>query len=282
MAYEFGGGGATNSNLTWVESASAWGTSARPGIIAGWFRPTTLTAGRALWSVGAVHRAVIASTTSEIDLFFDRATTDTQWQTTGLGLVVDQWHFIAVLMNNFNTGPVTNFKVWRSVGTDIPTPVTVSEIVAGVGTAIFSETVTAGNVSSAGAAAFQGEIGRFDYVVAVAAQALIGNTNGSIGVESERIMFEQVILPIWAGKFPPFYQSGTQSNNGITHIAWDLDRIGSQVSTSARVIGISLRNGGSDRSTFRFAFAGAATASPSVEMRPIPQHDPLKTAWRRR
>lgn len=276
MAYTFGG--TTGDDLTWTESASPWGTSGRSGLIAGWYRPTTLTAGRALWSVGAVHRAVVAATTTEIDLFFDR-TTDTQHTTSGLGLAVGEWHFIAMLNNSFNTGPVTSWRVWRSVGTAIPTPVTVNQTVAGAGNAVSSTVVTAGNVGAAGTVAFQGEIGRFDYVVAVASTALIPNSNGAIGTENERIMFEQLVLPIWSGDFPTFYGSGTQSNNGITHVVWDLDIQGTQSFGNATLVGASLRNGGSVASAFREV---VAVASPSVERRPIPQKTPLKAGWRRR
>ncbi|CAB4197159.1 hypothetical protein UFOVP1304_33 [uncultured Caudovirales phage] len=278
MAYTFGG--TTGDHLTWTESASPWGITARSGIIAGWYRPTTLTAGRALWSVGGVNRAEIATTTSEIKLVLDRATTDTEWTTTGLGLAVNQWHFVAVLQNNFNTGPVTNFRVWSSVGTDIPTAVTVAQTIAGAGNTINSTVVTAGNVSAAGATAFQGQIGRFDYVVGVSASSLIGNTNGSIGTENERIMFEQVVVPIWAGYFPTFYGSGTQSNNGITHVVWDLDVEGTQSGGNATLIGAGVRNGGGVGSAFRDFVA--AVASPSIERRPIPQQTPLKSYWRRR
>lgn len=276
MAYTFGG--TTGDDLTWTESASPWGASGRSGIIAGWFRPTTLTAGSALWSVGAVHRAVIASTTSEINLFFDR-TTDTQHTTSGLGLAVNEWHFIAMLNNSFNTGPVTNWAVWRSVGTNIPTQVTVNQTVAGAGNAVSSTVVTAGNVGAAGTVAFNGQIGRFDYVVAVVANALIPNSNGSLAAENQRLMFEQVVVPIWKGDFPTFYGSGTQSNNGLTHVVWDLDVEGTQSFANATLIGAALRNGGSIPSAFREV---VALASPSIERRPIPQQTPLKAGWRRR
>ncbi len=263
MSYTFGG--TTGDDLTWTESVSPWGATQRSGLIAGWWLPTTLTAGRGLWSVGTSHRAVIASTTSEVDLFFDR-TTDTQHTTSGLNLVVGEWHFIAFLMNNFNTGPVTNWKVWRSIGTNIPTPVTVNQTAAGSGNATSSTIPTVGNVGASGTVAFQGDIGRFDYFVGTAANAFLDNTNGSIGVDSERRAFEQVVLPIWAGQFPTFLGSGTQSNNGITHVIWDLDLV--------NPMGISLRNGGTIQTNNRLATVNAVV---SENRRPIPQHDPLNS-----
>jgi len=257
MAYTFGG--TTGDDLTWTESASPWGATQRSGLICGWYYPTTLTAGKALWSVGAVHRAVIAATTSEIDLWFDR-TTDTQWRTSGLGLATGQWHFIAMLNNSFNTGPVTNWKVWRSVGTDIPTPVTVSQIAAGSGNATSNTIVTVGNIGATGTSAFEGDIGRFDFFMGTVANAFLDNTNGSIGTEAERIAFEQVVIPIWKGEMPTFLKSGTQSNNGITHIVWDLDLVNPQ--------GISYKCGGSITTANRQATVNAV---PSQNRRPIPQ-----------
>lgn len=262
MAFTFGA--ATGDDITWTDSASAWGANLRSGVISGWYFPTTLIAGRALWSVGANHRAVIAATTTEINLFFDR-TNDTQWTTTGLGLAVGQWHFVAVLMNNFNTGVVTNFKVWRSVGTDIPTAVSVAVITAGTGTATSSTGPVIGNVSGTGTVAFQGDIGRFDFIVETVANSLLGNTNGSIGVEAERRIYEDVVLPIWQGKSPTFYKSGQNSNNGITHTVVDLDMNGNY--------GRTVRNGGSTITMDRTVAISGAT--PSLNRAPIPTTGPV-------
>lgn len=268
MAYTFGA--ANTDDATWTESASPWGASQRSGLIAGWYYPTALTAGNALWSVGGVHRAVVAATTSEIDLWFDR-TTDTQWRTSGLGLATNQWHFIAMLNNSFNTGTVTNWKVWRSVGTDIPTPVTVSQIAAGSGNAVSSTIVTIGNLSATGTSSFVGDIGRFDYFIGTVANAFLDNTNGSIGVEAERTAFEKVVIPIWQGRFPDFLNSGTNSNNGITHIVADLDN-GSYLR--------SVRNGGSIITMDRAMTPAGATVSQNRasigQMRPVAWPDLLR------
>jgi len=257
MAFTFGA--ATGDDITWTETGTTWGRNQRSGVICGWYFPTTLTAGRALWSVGTNHRAVIAATTSEIDLFFDRAT-DTQWTTTGLGLAINQWHFIAVLMNNFNTGVVTNFKVWRSVGTDIPTAVSVAVVTVGAGNAVSSTIPTIGNRGATGTVAFQGDIGRFDFIGDSVANSLIGNTNGSLSAETERGVFENVVLPIWQGNSPTLYKSGQNSNRGITHTVVDLDRNGDY--------GRSVRNGGSIVTMDRTATIGGAT--PSLNRAPGP------------
>jgi hypothetical protein len=263
MSYTFGG--TTGDDLTWTESVSPFGATQRSGLIAGWYYPTTLTAGRALWSVGAVNRAVIASTTSEIDMFLDR-TTDAQRTTSGLGLAVNQWHFIAILGNFFNTGAVTNFRVWRSVGTDIPTPVTVNTTVAGSGNSTGDTVVTVGNIGATGTSAFQGDIGRFDYFVGTVASAFLPNTAGTISAQEETMVFSQVVVPIWEGRFPTFLGSGTQSNNGITYVIWDLDRV--------NPMGISSRNGGTILTNNRL---GTVNAVFSENRRPIPQHHPVNS-----
>jgi|NOAtaT_7_FD_contig_21_5801800_length_1031_multi_3_in_0_out_0_1 hypothetical protein len=263
MSYRFGG--TTGDDLTWTESTSVWGTTQRSGVIAGWYYPTTLTAGKALWSVGAVNRAVIASTTSEINLFLDR-TTDTQYTTSGLALAVNRWHFIAFLLNSFNTGPVTTWRVWGSVGTAIPEPVTVNQTVAGSGNATGNTIVTVGNIGAAGTSAFEGDIGRFDYFVGTLANAFLPNTTGLISAAEEKMVFEQVVVPIWSGQFPTFLGSGTQSNNAITHVIWDLDLV--------NPMGISLRNGGTIQTNNRLATVNAVV---SENRRPIPQHDPLNS-----
>jgi hypothetical protein len=262
MAFTFGA--ATGDDITWTDSVSTWGQNQRSGVISGWWYPTTLTAGKALWGIGTNHRAVISATAGEIDVFFDRAT-DTQYTTSGLGLAVNQWHFIAILMNNFNTGVVTNWRAWRSVGTDIPTSVAINVVTAGVGNVVGSTIPTIGNLGSAGTSAFEGDIGRFDFIVETVANSLLGNTNGSIGTETERRIFEDVVLPIWQGNSPTFYKSGQNSNNGITHTVVDLDRNGDY--------GRSVRNGGSIVTMDRTVTVSGAT--PSLSRAPIPTTGPV-------
>ncbi|CAB4146407.1 hypothetical protein UFOVP1008_51 [uncultured Caudovirales phage] len=263
MAFTFGA--ATGDDITWTETGSPWGQNQRSGLVAGWYYPTALTAGLALWSFGTVHRAALSATSGEIDVFFQRATTNTQYTTSGLGLAVNQWHFIAILMNNFNTGVVTTWKVWRSVDTDIPSAVTINVVTAGVGTVTSSVIPTIGNLGSAGTSAFQGDIGRFDFLVETIASSFVGNTSGAIGTESERRIFEDVVLPIWGGNSPTFFKSGTSSNGGITHTIVDLDRNGDY--------GRSVRNGGTIVTRDRTVAISGAT--PSLSRAPIPTIGPV-------
>ena len=269
MAYTFGA--ATGDDVTWTDSASNYGSSARSNLICGWWYPTTLTATRCLWSFGAVNRCAIATTTSEIDLFIDR-TTDAQRTTSGLGLVTGRWQFIAVLGSFFNTGAVTTFRVWRGFDVEPPLPVTVNTTVAGAGNSTASTLATVGNLGSAGTVAFQGDIGRFDFIAATGANSLCRNATGLISAEDEFAIYTNIVFPIWQGRFPTFYGSGQDSNNGITHSVLDLDNLGNYVR--------SIRNGGSIITMDRSVTISGATISqnraPVGQMRPVAWPDRLR------
>lgn len=222
MAYTFGG--ASGDDITWGEVATTWGASGQAGLIAGWYYPTALTTGLALWSSGTVNRAVIASTTTEIDIFLDR-TTDAQRTTSGLGLAVDTWQFIAILGAFNNTGAVTNYVVWRGFGTEVPSKVTVNTTVAGTGNVNVNATITIGNIGTAGTSSFQGDISRFDFVYGTAQTALLTVSDGTIPASDEVLIFNELVIPIWRGEYPGFYKSGGARNSNVSHIAWDLDMV---------------------------------------------------------
>jgi hypothetical protein len=262
VAYTFGA--ATGDDITWTESASNYGSSARSNLVCGWWFPTTgPTATRCLWSFGTVNRCAIATTTSEIDIWLDR-TTDAQHTTSGLGLAVNRWHFIAVLGSFFNTGAVTNYRVWRGVDAETPSLVTVNVTTAGAGNSTASTIATVGNLGSAGTVAFQGDIGRFDFVASTAANSLVRNATGLISADDEFAIYTQLVIPIWQGSMPTFYNSGTDANNGITHQVLDLDN-GAWVR--------SIRNGGSIITMDRSVTIAGATVSQNRasigRMRPV-------------
>jgi hypothetical protein len=270
VAYTFGA--ATGDDITWTESASNYGSSARSSLVCGWWYPTTgPTATRCLWSFGTVNRCAIATTsTSEISLFLNR-TTPSQHTTSGLGLAVNRWHFIAVLGSFFNTGVVTNYRVWRGVDAETPSLVTVNVTTAGAGNSTGSTVATIGNAGSAGTVAFEGQIGRFDFVTAVTADALCRNGTGLISAGDEFAIYTQMVIPIWQGRMPTFYGSGTQSNNGITHTVVDLDN---------GAYGRTIRNGGTIITMDRGVTVSGATVSANRasigQMRPVAWPDHLR------
>lgn len=251
MAFTFGA--ATGDDITWTESASPWGATARSGLIAGWFLPTTLTATRTLWSVGATNRCAIATTTSEVDVFVQR-TTNSQYTTSGLGLTAGRWHFLAILASWSNTGPTDTYRVWRGYDVEVPSLVTINQTApAGAGTSTSSTIPSIGNAAAAGTVAFQGDVGRFDFIVGTVNNAFCNNTTGAISADDETVIFNTVVMPLWCGEVPTFHATSAQGNNGITHISVDLDQAGGY----AR----SVRNGGSIYTMDRALTVSGATAS---------------------
>jgi len=268
VAYNFVA--STSSDITWTESASNYGASARSSLVCGWWYPTALTATRTLWGFGAVSRCEIATTTSEINLWLDR-TTDSQHTTSGLGLAVNRWHFIAVLGSFFNTGVVTNYRVWRGVDAEIPSLVTVNVTTAGAGNSTGSTVATIGNAGALGTVAWEGDIGRFDFVTAVTSSALCRNATGLISADDEFAIFTQLVIPIWQGRMPTFYGSGSETNNGVTHTVVDLDN---------GAYGRTIRNAGSIATMDRGLTVSGPTVSanrgPIGQMRPVSWPDLLR------
>lgn len=204
MAYTFGGG--TGDDITLSLAANFGGTN-RNGIVAGWFRPTTLTAGRGLWSFGDIIGAEIDTTTSEIRLKADNATTDGQWTTTGVGLTVDQWQFIAVAGSFSDTGPTITWRVWSGTATTPPTECTVTNAVAPVGNNTASSSFTIGNKGT-GTVAFQGEIENLTVFAAQSTTSGAANvfnisTFGTITNAEAAFLFERFVAPCWYGNVNP-------------------------------------------------------------------------------
>lgn len=154
MSYTFGG--STTTSLGFAVPSAPFSTS-RCCLFAGWFYPTTLTAGRKLWGMGATFGAEIDTTTSSIRLRSDN-TTDGQW-TFPAGLAVNTWTFVAV----YFTGGSTNAVSWAAWTATRDGPVVdraVTQATAPSGNIVSGgTTVVIGN--SSGSLAFQGDIGGF-------------------------------------------------------------------------------------------------------------------------
>ena len=277
MSYTFGF--ATSDDISWTESGTAWGTNGQSGLICGWFFPTTLTATLCLWSVGTVHRCEIATTTSEIQLVIDRVTTDVVYSTSGLGLAVNQWTFIAVLQSWANAATVPAVRVWKSNGSDVPQLVTVNNTTVGAGNQSTSTAPTIGNLGTAGLVAFQGDIGRFDFVCSTVSGSLVRNAAGTISADEEFQIWTQYVVPIWARSFPTFLGSGTNANNGITHVSVDLDDISANFFGSGTLYGRRIRNGGTIITQGQaMTGTGVSTSSnraPNKTIRPVEWPDRL-------
>lgn len=200
MAYTFGG---ATTDLVSMPTLTAMSDDNRVTLFCGWFRPTTLTAGRYLASLGTAGSGVrIHTTTDELSLMINRATTDSEYVTTGADLVVDEWRFLAILCSNENTGALDAWRVWVGTLVSPPTEVTVSVNVSGNGNAVGSTTLTLGN-DAGGSVAYQGDIDDVRFAVTSGAVGvlhpfLIG-TSGAISQAEADYTLERYIYPAWMG-----------------------------------------------------------------------------------
>lgn len=201
MAWTFGGG----TQRFNVAGGVSIGATSRTSLITAWWKPTTLTAGLGYWSVNAALFARIATTTSEIQVGTNNVT-DGLWTTSGAGIVVDQWHFIAFMLSTLNGTPSAAWRVWVGTELNAPTEVTVTVNTAPAGNFTGSSGIILGQVSSAGTVGFLGDISD----CAVISQGV--NTSGplrtaafgAITQAEADLVKERVVWPMWLGNpFPP-------------------------------------------------------------------------------
>lgn len=198
MAYTFGG--AVGSRCSWTISNSA-GASANLGVVTGWWYPTTLTATRRYWGAGAVFGARVATTTSEIEMLTDHATTDGVRTTSGAGIAVNNWYFLAWIWAVNNSGPTHLWRCYLGTPETAPTELTVNLTTAGSGNLTGNTTAVFGNTSASNVS-FQGDIADCSLFTTPNA-----GTTSPLGIavstaltqtEADRIR-DTYILPMWAG-----------------------------------------------------------------------------------
>jgi hypothetical protein len=239
MSYTFGG--ATTDDIVATLNATA-GADNRGGLIAGWWYPTTLTATRGLWSAGATFGAEIDTTTSELRLRTDN-TTDGQWTTSGLGLVVNEWQFLAFLSATENTTVAGAWRVWRGTASQPPVIQTPSVAVSRSGNYTGNADLYAGNKGT-GSLAFQGDIGWLVSILSASQPdikqfprlAASGVITDAEAAEVER----RVVYPLWEGR-PNAWEVDSPSSYILSH--YPLDQLGApgfQVSTSLTTFDLAL------------------------------------------
>jgi hypothetical protein len=204
VAYTFGG--ATGDDANFPLATTAMGDT-RNLYISGWWKPTTLTAGRALFGVATVPRVEINSTTSELRIWADCATTDGQWTTSGVGLTVDLWTFIAFVHSWTSSAPATaSMRLWRGTIDEPPVEVTISQATAPSGGPTGGSTLAIGNATSATSIAFQGEIAEINAIVSRAAVSvthpLYLTSGNSIGNTEAELIRSRLVEPSWRGGGP--------------------------------------------------------------------------------
>lgn len=202
MAYTFGA--ATADDITWSPVNTAFAGN-RVMIVCGWWYPTTLTATRGLWSCGAINGAEIDTTTSEIRLRTDN-TTDGQWTTTGVGLAVNTWSFLAFMASCNNTGPAGAWRVWACGIDGFPTEVTVTSAVSPVGNFAGTNSFTVGNKGT-GTLAFQGDIAEVCFLQSGATSGILSPFNfaayGTITQAEADWALAEFVVPCFRGEVFP-------------------------------------------------------------------------------
>lgn len=220
-------GAATGDDIATAILPAGIGATLTSCFIAGWWKPTTLTATRTLWSGANNFCAEINTTTSELRVRTAN-TTGGQWTTTGVNLTVNEWKFLAFANTCNNTGPTAAWVVWAGTNETIPQQVTVTQATAPNGNFQTSSNFVLGNKSpSSGTVAFQGEIG--PVVLARTAANVLGivptNTAGAFTAEEIDLMYTRIVLPVWAGEWCPpwFRQIRINDNQAIVSFYTSLD-----------------------------------------------------------
>lgn len=210
MAYTCGA--AATDDIAMVLTAT--GATLTSCLVAGWWKPTTLTATRGLWSAGNIFGAEIDTTTSELRLRTNQ-TTDGQWTTTGVGLTVDEWKFLAIANSCNNTGPSAAWVVWSGTNETIPQQVTVTQATAPAGNFTGSTAIFLGNKGT-DSLAFQGLIGPAIFVRNNTDRlgAVPTETAGAFTQEEIDLMYNRIVLPVWAGQWCPPWLRQMRINNG--------------------------------------------------------------------
>lgn len=202
MAYDFGAAASHDTTCSFIIGV---GANSRIAIIAGWWRPTTLTATRGLWSAGNTVGAEIDTTTSELRLRTDN-TTDGQWTTTGVGLAVGTPKFLAFALNCYNTGPAAAWRVWAGDVQTPPAEVTVTQATAPVGNFTGSTSVYFGNKGTSTTLAFQGAIEECWTTAFITTDwTMTPLTDGVINQVDADLIYSRMVLPMWAGTYETIF-----------------------------------------------------------------------------
>lgn len=173
-------------------------------LILGWWYPTTLTATRGYWSILNTIGAEVDGTTSEIRMRTDN-TTDGQWLTSGAGIVVNKWHFLAFLNAAENTTVAGAWRVWVGDAFTSPVEVTVTNPVVRSGNYVGGATFYLGNKGT-GSLAFQGDIG---WAACISQLTNVG-INGALGIATSGVIdnaeadlvLNRWVRPFWLGRPP--------------------------------------------------------------------------------
>lgn len=171
-------------------------------LVAGWYYPTTLTAGRVLWANttgGFPNQLEIDTTTTQLKLTTSGNTVRGVYTLAGDPITVNKWWFVAIASARTTTSD--SLVAWLGDETTPPTPMTVTTVTAHSGSSVGVVVTFFGNLNAASSLAFQGDIGPMTII------AHNNNTLGPLLITStqtfgtnERDMIQQsIVTPIWNG-----------------------------------------------------------------------------------
>lgn len=200
-SFVFGAGNGDDIAVTSSPTLGAGATS----MFFGWFKPTTLTAGRYYVSVSNTVGLSINATTSELTYITDGATTDGVYNSTGAGIVVNEWVFIAGYVGVVSN-PLAGCALWVGRVGQIPLQLTVTQATAMAGTPAGGTSLTMGNRGT-GSLALQGNIGWVIWLHSANALAVTGMipvVTPQTPTQAELdIIYNQHVLPMWRGDWTP-------------------------------------------------------------------------------
>jgi hypothetical protein len=214
VPYTFGG--ATTDDITATTGVTVG--SGGGVFCAGWWYPTTLTATRGLWAMQTTMGAEINTTTSELRLRTNN-TTDGQHTTTGAGLVVNEWRFLAFWWYGNNTGPNSQWSVWSGNLNTPPAACTITVATAPAGNFTGASTFYVGNMATA-SQAFQGDVAEvlfLNHANQSGDETLttfgLPNTTAAPTAAITANIYNRFVLPCWQGDYGIVI-------NGLTRSAW--------------------------------------------------------------
>lgn len=201
---------ATGNRYSLTGLTNAVGAASSATLFAGWFLPTTLTAGRGYWSAGTITGIEVGTTTSEV-IGRIQSLTNGVYTSSGAGIAVGNWYFIAHYLDATNTGPNSVHKLWVGKIDSPPREVTFTQTTQPVGAFTSATIVTFGNKGNAGNVAFQGDVGNCFFATQSTNTGgpfnLLSYGPGGKGVaeianESAGLL-NNFILPWWSGETFP-------------------------------------------------------------------------------
>lgn len=188
-------------------------------LFMGWWYPTTLTTGMGYWSNGNVHAMECGPTTSELRIIADAATTDGVWDTTGAGITVDKWWFIAAFVILENTTVPGQVRVWVGDIDNRPVALSISNTQPRSGNYSSAGSIYFGNVGTSASKAFEGDVGWLQ-VLSVTSASIANifttGTSGTCSATEEENIYSRLVEPWYLGRPPILSRHGSTGGGPIT------------------------------------------------------------------